>query len=166
MQICVCVSSTRLLVSRNDTTRHLRCCASFLSDLSLQPSRWSADLIHGKRSSASDSDDAALAGDVDASQIVVTNDSSVQDKDLVVIGVNARDRPGLLYDISKTLVRLNLQCHRTEAAVVGLRSLSVWRCEQVDNSTNDQVDVWESLRVRISFPLVGHDLYSSVYVPR
>ena len=51
------------------------------------------------------------------------------DRNLVVVGVDAQDRPGLLLDISKGLLRLKLQLHHTEAAVVDERSLSIWRCE-------------------------------------
>jgi len=51
------------------------------------------------------------------------------EKDLVVAGVNAQDRPGLLLDISKGLLRLNLQLRHTEAAVVDDRSVSIWRCD-------------------------------------
>ena len=48
---------------------------------------------------------------------------------LVLVGINARDRPGLLLDISKGLLRLELQLRHTEAAVVDERSISIWRCE-------------------------------------
>ena len=33
------------------------------------------------------------------------------DHDLVVVGINARDRPGLLLDVSKGLLQLSLQLH-------------------------------------------------------
>ena len=60
----------------------------------------------------------------DAARIVVT-----VDKDLVVIGLNCPDRRGLLLDVAKGLLRLKLQLHHTEAAVVDERSISIWRCE-------------------------------------
>ena len=50
----------------------------------------------------------------EGAQVVVT-----VDHDLVVIGVNAQDRPGLLLDLSKGLLRLNLTLRHTEASVVG-----------------------------------------------
>ncbi len=49
--------------------------------------------------------------------------------DVVVIGIEALDRPGLLLDISKCLSSLNLNLLHTEASVVGKRSISIWRCE-------------------------------------
>jgi predicted amino acid-binding ACT domain protein len=62
----------------------------------------------------------------DPAKIVVTID-----KELVVVGINAHDRAGLLLDISKGLLRLNLQLHHTEAAVREERSLSIWRALSV-----------------------------------
>jgi len=65
---------------------------------------------------------------------------------LVIIGVNCYDRPGLLLDISKGLLRLGLQLHHTEAAVVGTRSLSIWRCEVMkDGGSSDIGEIWNVL---------------------
>ena len=77
---------------------------------------------------------------VETPKIVVTIE-----KDLVVIGVDSRDRPGLLLDISKGLLRLRLQLHHTEAAVVGGRSLSIWRCEPIGAEIPDLEEVWTVL---------------------
>jgi UTP:GlnB (protein PII) uridylyltransferase len=63
-------------------------------------------------------------------QVVISADTRSH---LVLIGVNARDRPGLLLDISKCLLRLDLQLHRSEAAVLEDRSVSVWRCTYMEN---------------------------------
>ena len=72
-------------------------------------------------------------------KIVVLLDS--QDlNDIVTIGVNANDRPGLLQDISGRLHSLGLQLHHTEAAVVSTRSFSVWRCEMFDDESNLDAD--------------------------
>ena len=60
--------------------------------------------------------------------------------DIVTVGVNAHDRPGLLQDISGKLHLLGLQLHHTEAAVVSSRSFSVWRCELFDDETNLDAD--------------------------
>ncbi len=38
--------------------------------------------------------------------------------------------------ILKCSTVMKLQCYRTEAAVVGSHSLSVWYCENLDRSTN------------------------------
>lgn len=109
--------------------------------------RWQLDLIHGKPPAPDESDEVGLAGEIDPAQILVSYDSASHDNDLVIIGVNSRDRPGLLHDVSKCLVRMSLQCHRTEAAVVGIRSFSVWRCERLKENGNDLEDIWESLKV-------------------
>lgn len=61
--------------------------------------------------------------------VVVAPDPTTSKKNVILIGINAPDRPGLLHDISKGLNRLSLQALRTEANVVGLRSVSIWRCE-------------------------------------
>lgn len=60
------------------------------------------------------------------------------------------DRPGLLLDISKGLLRLNLQVHRTEAVVVGERSVSVWRCDYLENTATDREKILAVLNVRVS----------------
>lgn len=80
-----------------------------------------------------------LSGDIGPPQILVSFDSiaPMYYQHLILIGVNSHDRPGLLNEISKCLTELNLQCHRTEAAVIGLRSLSVWQCEQLETRTMD-----------------------------
>lgn len=68
--------------------------------------------------------------------------------DLVVIGIDTRDRPGLLLDISKGLSSLHLNLRHTEASVVGLRSISVWRCEMVETELPDLEEIWSMLNVR------------------
>jgi len=75
-------------------------------------------------------------------KIVVASDSHDRS---VVIGVDAPDRPGLLLDISKGLLRLNLQLRHTEAKVLGERSLSIWRCECVESALPDLEEVWSVL---------------------
>jgi len=61
--------------------------------------------------------------------VVVVPDPSTSKKNVVFIGINSSDRPGLVHDISKGLKRLSLQALSSEASVVGLRSISLWRCE-------------------------------------
>jgi UTP:GlnB (protein PII) uridylyltransferase len=77
-------------------------------------------------------------------QIVITADTR---SNLVLIGVNARDRPGLLLNISKCLLRLKLQQHRSEAAVLDERSVSVWRCTYMDNNIPDAGEISAVLSV-------------------
>mmetsp|Transcript_29018 Transcript_29018/g.42804 ORF Transcript_29018/g.42804 Transcript_29018/m.42804 type:complete len:1236 (+) Transcript_29018:347-4054(+) len=77
---------------------------------------------------------------VGAHKVVVTSEH-----ELVVVGVNARDRPGLLLDISKGLLRLNLSLRHTEAAVVQQRSISIWRCELIDSEIPDLEQIWSVL---------------------
>lgn len=67
------------------------------------------------------------------------------ERDLVVVGVDSRDRAGLLLDISRGILRLNLQLHHTEAAVVDGRSLSIWRCEPIGTELTDVEEVWSVL---------------------
>lgn len=78
----------------------------------------------------------------EAPKVVVTIE-----KDLVVVGVDSRDRPGLLLDISKGLLTFNLQLHHTEAAVVNGRSLSIWRCEPIGTEIADVEQIWTLLTV-------------------
>ena len=66
---------------------------------------------------------------LDPATVVVAPDPTTSKKNVILIGINAPDRTGLLHDISKGLSRLSLQALRTEASVVGLRSISIWRCE-------------------------------------
>lgn len=80
-------------------------------------------------------------------QIIITADSRSSSR-LVLIGVCAQDRPGLLLDISKSLLQLNLEQHRTEAAVVDERSLSVWRCTYSENNEPDADQISALLIVR------------------
>ena len=75
-------------------------------------------------------------------KIVVTTDFHDSQR-LVLVGIDAHDRPGLLLDISKGLLRLNLQLRHTEAAVLGDRSNSIWRCEcMVDAQLPDLEEIW------------------------
>lgn len=75
-------------------------------------------------------------------KVVVTSEN-----ELVVIGINANDRPGLLLDISKGLLRLNLSFRHTEASVVQQRSISVWRCELLEAEVPDLEEIWSVLNV-------------------
>jgi di/tricarboxylate transporter len=70
---------------------------------------------------------------------------AVQEHDLVVIGVDVRDRPGLLLEISKALASLRLNIRHTEASVVGQRSISIWRCELIDSDIVDLDAIWSVL---------------------
>ncbi len=81
-------------------------------------------------------------------QIVIAADNRSSSR-LVLMGVNARDRPGLLLDISKCLLRLDLQLHRTEAAVLDERSISVWRCTYMENFEPDAGEISAVLSVSI-----------------
>mmetsp|Transcript_27097 Transcript_27097/g.40742 ORF Transcript_27097/g.40742 Transcript_27097/m.40742 type:complete len:1257 (+) Transcript_27097:197-3967(+) len=76
---------------------------------------------------------------------------AVADKDdpAVVVGVNTRDRPGLLLDVSKTLIRLGLNVHRTEAMVLDGRSLSLWRCEVMEDGVSDIEEIWSVLNAML-----------------
>jgi uncharacterized protein with PhoU and TrkA domain len=72
-----------------------------------------------------------------AHKVVVTSEQS-----FVIVGVDARDRPGLLLDLSKGLLRLNLTLRHSEASVVGDRSISIWRCEVIGEDLPDLEEIW------------------------
>lgn len=80
----------------------------------------------------------------DPPKIVVTTDH-VDTQRLVIVGINAHDRAGLLLDISKGLLRLDLMLRHTEASVVDERSLSIWRCEYMGDDLPDLEVVWTVL---------------------
>jgi predicted amino acid-binding ACT domain protein len=88
-----------------------------------------------------------------AHKVVVTSEN-----ELVVIGVNANDRPGLLLDVSKGLSRLNLNLRHTEASVVQQRSLSIWRCELINSEIADLEEIWSVLNVSFSMTFISNPL--------
>ena len=57
-------------------------------------------------------------------------------EDVVLVGINSIDRPGLLLTISRGLHSLGLQLHHTEASVISGRSISIWRCALIDDDTH------------------------------
>ena len=96
--------------------------------------------------------------DNSAQVVVATNSNNI--RRLVLVGINAPDRPGLLLDISKGLLRLKLQLHHTEAAVVGERSVSVWRCAHLEGKETDAEEIRKELKVGASRPpLFGFALF-------
>jgi len=68
---------------------------------------------------------------------------------LTAVAINTPDRPGLLLDISKTLIRLGLNCHRTEARVVDGRSLSLWYCEVMETNVADIEEIWSVMNAML-----------------
>jgi di/tricarboxylate transporter len=66
----------------------------------------------------------------------------MSEQGFVVVGVDARDRPGLLLDISKGILKLNLTLRHSEASVVGSRSISIWRCEVIEAELPDLEEIW------------------------
>ena len=78
-----------------------------------------------------------LRSDESAHKVIVTSE-----QDFVIVGVDARDRPGLLLDISKGLLQLHLTLRHSEASVVGNRSLSIWRCEVIEAELPDIEEIW------------------------
>ena len=81
---------------------------------------------------------------IGAPKVVVANEH-----ELVVVGINAPDRPGLLLDVSKALSRLGMNLRHTEASVVKQRSISIWRCEMVDSDLPDLEEIWSVLNVSL-----------------
>ena len=90
---------------------------------------------------------------LDNKKIVVTADNRSHNR-IVLVGVNTSDRPGLLLDISKCLLKLDLQVHRTEAAVLDEQSVSVWRCNHFGSKEYDEDQISGMLNVRVSTPPV------------
>jgi hypothetical protein len=77
----------------------------------------------------------------------------------VLVGINSRDRPGLLLDISKGLLRLELQLRHTEAAVIDERSFSIWRCEFLGMQLPDVEEIWSVLNVSLySYVWLANDV--------
>mmetsp|Transcript_84290 Transcript_84290/g.233623 ORF Transcript_84290/g.233623 Transcript_84290/m.233623 type:complete len:1150 (+) Transcript_84290:75-3524(+) len=62
-------------------------------------------------------------------QVVVVRDGSEDAGSMFTLGVDAVNRVGLLHDISNGLSRLRVSISRSEAVVIGHRSISIWRCE-------------------------------------
>jgi di/tricarboxylate transporter len=84
----------------------------------------------------------------DKDRIVVAMDAK---DSAVLIGIDTRDRSGLLLDVVKCLARLQLELHHTEAAVIGNRSLSVWRCEKTHASSSSGLEeIWSTLNVLLA----------------
>lgn len=76
----------------------------------------------------------------------------ISENGFVVVGVEAYDRPGLLLDISKGLVRLNLNLRHSEASVIGNRSISIWRSEVVKaTDLPDLEEIWTVVDALLDF---------------
>lgn len=88
-------------------------------------------------------------GDEPAKIVVLTDTRGSQQ--MVIVGIDARDRPGLLLDISRGLLRMNLQLHHTEASVVEERSVSIWRCEVLDEGVSDIEEIWDILNALLEY---------------
>ncbi len=113
-------------------------------------------MIHGFGASSPSGDEAEplvaeslfkvnlLSNENDPPQIIV----HVED-DLAIIGVNCKDRSGVLQDISECITRLSLQCRRTEAIAFCFRSISVWRCELLNKGGVDAEEIWDAVKVSI-----------------
>jgi hypothetical protein len=82
---------------------------------------------------------------------VVTADNRSHNH-IVLVGVNTIDCPGILLDILKCLLKLNLQVHHTEAAVLDEQLVSVWRCSHIENEEYDVDHILAMLNVRGATP--------------
>ena len=78
-------------------------------------------------------------------RIIVVVDTNEEQRPLVVVAINTRDRPGLLLDISRGLLRLGIQLHHSEASVIEARSISIWRCEILEGGVSNIEEIWDSL---------------------
>jgi len=62
-----------------------------------------------------------------------------EDSKVVLVGVDARDRPGLLVEISTVISQHDLNVRYSEAKVFGDRSLSVWRNEETSKKADLEI---------------------------
>jgi uncharacterized protein with PhoU and TrkA domain len=85
-----------------------------------------------------------------AYKVVVTSEHGT-----VIVGVDTRDRPGLLLDISKGLLRLNMTLRHSEAAVVAGRSISIWRCEMIGEDLPDPEEIWSVMNTLVESTSAG-----------
>ena len=105
------------------------------------------DATHQERMRVIFSIEDAIRGDGSTYQTTLPSSTfrivvaAQEEQDLVILAVDGPDRPGLLLDISKCLVRLKLDARHTEAAVRGIRSLSIWRCKVVSTETITDLNV-------------------------
>ena len=79
-----------------------------------------------------------------STKVVVSIDSHDID-DVVIVGINANDRPGLLLDISRGLHSLGLQLHHTEASVIQGKSISIWRCALIEEGDSANAGEMETV---------------------
>ena len=113
------------------------------------PSNTEEDLVINSRKGLSHATSSmSLFMEPDApARIVVVVDTNEEKRPLVVVAINTRDRPGLLLDISRGLLRLGIQLHHSEASVIQARSISIWRCEILDGGVSNIEEIWDSLNV-------------------
>ena len=79
-------------------------------------------------------------------RIVVVVDTNEELRPLVMVAINAQDRPGLLLDISRGLLRLGITVRHSEARVIdSARSISIWRCEILEDGVCNIEEIWDSL---------------------
>ena len=109
----------------------------------------SIDLIRGYQREEPVGDERLLASQKGVHTTAAHKVVVIMEHGLVVIGVDVRDRPGLLLDISKALSSLKLNVRHTEACVVGQRSISIWRCELIETDIADLDAIWSVLNVSV-----------------
>ena len=73
-------------------------------------------------------------------RVLIDNKASARD---TVIEVNGRDRPGLLYDLTRTLSKLNLMIHGARIATFGERAVDVF---YVQDALGDKIQAPAKLR--------------------
>mmetsp|Transcript_10992 Transcript_10992/g.24601 ORF Transcript_10992/g.24601 Transcript_10992/m.24601 type:complete len:1321 (-) Transcript_10992:427-4389(-) len=112
------------------------------------------DMVRGIQPAPTDGDQAsyraatlAPGGPARIVIVVDTNDTHP----VVVVGINTRDRPGLLLDISKGLLGLKIQLHHSEASVIESRSISIWRCEILEDGVSDKEEIWSVLNSLLQY---------------
>ena len=77
--------------------------------------------------------------------LVVVAEENINFSSIILIAIDAPDRPGLLKDISKALLKLHLHLHHTEASVHYQRSMSVWKCEPLSGHTVELEEISTAL---------------------
>jgi di/tricarboxylate transporter len=92
-----------------------------------------------------------------ATRVIITSDAFHTDTTdhsnasrAIIVAVDTIDRPGLMLQISDTLLKQGLQVRHSEAKVVQDRSLSIWRCTAMDKNLHlDFESIWESMHRQI-----------------
>ncbi len=95
-------------------------------------------------------------------RVLIDNKAS---KTHTVIEVNGRDRPGLLYDVTSTLTRLNLQISSAKISTYGERVVDVFYVKDIFGLKIDRADKLDDIRTAL-FTALGAPPVALTAAPR